>query len=84
MYQVLVERSAEKDLKNFRSMCDPALFAHCAVSRTMLVQLAAANLLERNTTGGPVSATNRVIYEIADPAKVVRIYRIRHRKEAYR
>ena len=26
----------------------------------------------------------RVIYEIADAAKVVRIYRIRHRKEVYR
>jgi mRNA interferase RelE/StbE len=84
MYRVIVERSAEKDLRRLpldmrfrvadplRSLAnDPRLVG----SR----KLAGTKHDWRIRVGD-----YRVIYEIADSIRVVRVYRVRHRRDAYR
>ena len=84
MYQVVVERSAEKDLKRLS-----------AVVRSR-VAIALRSLAEnpRPTGSRKLAGTKhdwrvrvgdyRIIYEIADVIRVVRVQRIRHRREVYR
>lgn len=84
MYQVVVERSAEKDLKRLS-----------AVARSR-VAVALRSLAENPRAAGSrkLAGTkhdwrvrvgdHRIIYEIADVIRVVRVQRIRHRREVYR
>ncbi|MDQ3199146.1 MAG: type II toxin-antitoxin system RelE/ParE family toxin [Verrucomicrobiota bacterium] len=84
MYQVLVERSAEKDLKRF----SPEIRSRIA---TVLRSLAAN---PRPSGSRKLAGTKhdwrvrvgdyRIIYEIADVIRVVRVQRIRHRRDVYR
>lgn len=84
MYRILLERSAEKDLGRL---------AHDLHNRI----IAAIQKLAQNPR--PVSCRKlagtgndwrirvgdyRVIYEIADVIRVVRVHRVRHRREVYR
>ncbi len=84
MYQVLVERSAEKDLKRLSAEMRPRV----ATALRRLAEnprpvgsrkLAGAKHDWRIRVGD-----YRVIYEVAESIRVVRIYRVRHRREAYR
>lgn len=54
---------------------------HCGVSRRIRARLVVAGTKHdwRVRVGD-----YRIIYEIADAIRVVRIYRVRHRREAYR
>lgn len=84
MYQVVVERTAEKDLKRLS-----------AVVRSR-VAIALRSLAENPRPAGSrkLAGTKhdwrvrvgdyRIIYEIAYVIRVVRIQRIRHRREVYR
>ncbi|MBA3963643.1 MAG: type II toxin-antitoxin system RelE/ParE family toxin [Chthoniobacterales bacterium] len=84
MYQVVVERSAEKDLKRL------------SVVVRSRVAIALRSLAEnpRPTGSRKLAGTkhdwrvrvgdHRIIYEIADVIRVVRVQRIRHRREVYR
>jgi mRNA interferase RelE/StbE len=84
MYRVVVERSAEKDL---RKLPLDVRFRVADVLRSLATQprptgsrkLAGTKHDWRIRVG-----TYRVIYEITDSIRVVRIYRVRHRREAYR
>ena len=84
MFEVLLERSAERDL---RRLSDPI---HSRIIR-------AISALSKNPrppgcrklTGSENDwrirvGDYRVIYEIADTDQIVRINRVRHRKEVYR
>lgn len=66
MFEVLLERHAEKDLDRLPGQM------HCR-------KLAGAKHDWRIRVGD-----YRVIYEIADAVKVVRVYRVRHRRDVYR
>jgi len=57
MYRVVVERSAEKDLRKLPLEVRFRVQAHCGVSQTTRVRSAAANSLEQSTTGGFAWAT---------------------------
>ena len=84
MYEVYLERSAERDLKRVSS--DDF---HRIVSRIQ-------DLAEKPRPEGCRKITGsisdwririgdyRVIYEIDDKARIVRVMRVRHRKEVYR
>lgn len=84
MYRVLVERSAEKDLKRL----SPGIQARVAVALRSLEEN------PRPSGSRKLAGTKhdwrirvgdyRIIYEIADVIRVVRVQRIRHRREAYR
>ena len=83
MYEVLIEHTAEKDLS--------ALSLQTA-QRIAKVILRLKNNPRRNARKITGSKNDwrfrmgdyRVIYEIDDKKKVIRIFRVKHRKDAYR
>lgn len=84
MYQVLLERTAEKDLQRLSSQIHGRII-------TAIQQLATNPRPQgcRKLTGSKNDwrirvADYRVIYEIADEIRIVRINRVRHRREVYR
>jgi len=84
MYQVLLERAAEKDLKQLSAkLHDRILTAVQALSQNPRPagcrKLTGADNDWRIRVGA-----YRVIYQIADAIRVVRVNRVRHRREVYR
>ena len=84
MYEVVVERSAEKDLKRLSSEVRPrvasALRSLAANPRPPASRKLAGTKHDWRMRVGDY----RIIYEIADVIRVVRVQRIRHRREVYR
>ena len=83
-YQVLVERAAEKDLRKITSEVRPRL--------VLALQSLAKNPRPAGSLKLSGSASDwrirlgdyRIIYEIADEIRIVRINRVRHRGDVYR
>ena len=84
MYRVIVERSAEKDLRrlplDMRFRVADALRSLANDPRLVGSRKLAGTKHDWRIRVGDY----RVIYEIADSIRVVRVYRIRHRREVYR
>jgi mRNA interferase RelE/StbE len=84
MYRVVVERSAEKDLRklqlDMRFRVADALRSLAKDPRPVGSRKLAGTKHDWRVRVGDY----RIIYEIADAIRVVRIYRVRHRREAYR
>ena len=84
MYRILLERSAEKDLTrlsfelNRRVIASIQELAH-SPRRPGCRKLAGTKSDWRIRVGD-----YRVIYEISDSAREVRVHRVRHRREVYR
>ena len=84
MYRVLLERSAERDLRRLSAEVHGRVIA--------AIQGLARNPRPpgcRKLTGGQNDwrirvGDYRVVYEITDEIRVVRVNRIRHRREVYR
>jgi len=84
MYRVLLERAAEKDLKRLSSAIHNRVIAS--------IQAFARNPRppgSRKLTGSKNDwrirvGDYRVVYEILDDVRAVRINRVRHRREVYR
>jgi len=79
MYRVLLERAVEKDLARLSSEVHDRVIA--------AIQAQAINPRPpgcRKLVGSKHDWRIRVIYEIADEIRVVRVNRARHRREAYR
>ncbi|GDY23988.1 hypothetical protein LBMAG56_53350 [Verrucomicrobiota bacterium] len=84
MYRVLLERAAEKDLARLSSAIhDRVIAAIQALARNPRPpgcrKLAGSQSDWRIRVGD-----YRVVYEIADEIRVVRVNRVRHRREVYR
>jgi len=84
MYRVLLERAAEKDLSRLSTgMHDRVIIAIQRLAKnprpTGCRKLAGTDNDWRIRVGD-----YRVIYEIADDIRVVRVNRVRHRGEVYR
>lgn len=84
MFEVLLERRAERDLKRL-----PATEFHRVIREIRALgenprpsgsQKIAGSRSDWRVRVGD----NRVIYEIDDRSKAVRVMRVRHRREAYR
>ncbi len=83
MYRVLLDRNAEKDLDRLDAV----------IRRRVITAIRALGSQPRPSgcrklVGGSVDwrirvGDYRVLYEIADAIRVVRIYRVRHRREVY-
>ena len=84
MFEVLLERRAEKDLRRLpQSVHDRIVRAMNALSRNP--RPPGCRKLTGSENDWRVRVGDyRVIYEIADAVKVVRVYRVRHRREVYR
>ena len=84
MYRVVVERSAEKDLRrlplNVRLRVADTLHGLTNDPRSVGSRKLAGTKNDWRIRVGDY----RVIYEIADSIRVVRVYRVRHRRDAYR
>lgn len=84
MYRILLERAAEKDLRSLSSVIHDRVIS--------AIQALASNPRPpgcRKLTGAKNDwrirvGDYRVVYEIADEVRIVRINRIRHRREVYR
>jgi mRNA interferase RelE/StbE len=84
MYRVLVERAAEKDLRKLplemRSRVADTLRDLAKDPRP----IGSRKLVGTKHDWRIRVGVYRVIYEIADSTRVVRVYRVRHRREVYR
>ncbi len=84
MYQVLLERSAERDLKRLSADVHDRVIG--------AIRGLAANPRPpgcRKLAGGRNDwrirvGDHRVLYELADTVRIVRVNRVRHRREVYR
>jgi mRNA interferase RelE/StbE len=84
MYQVVVERSAEKDLRRLTPEVRPRLVA-AVMALAKNARPAGSRKLAGTKHDWRIRVGDyRIIYEIADAIRVLRINRIRHRREAYR
>jgi mRNA interferase RelE/StbE len=84
VYEVLLERRAERDLKKL-----PGEVFHRIIPRLKSLaddpkQKGARKIIGSKNDWRIRIGEYRIIYEIDEPAKCVRIMRIRHRREAYR
>ncbi|HEY7556281.1 MAG TPA: type II toxin-antitoxin system RelE/ParE family toxin [Candidatus Binatia bacterium] len=84
MYEVLIERTAERDLKSL-----PTNIFNRIVSRIKTLsenpRPSGCHKLAGSRNDWRIRIGDyRVVYEIDDPHKRVKIFRIRHRREVYR
>ena len=85
MYELLIERHAERDLKRF----DPPTFQRLTAAILTLKHhprpAASQKLHGTHHNDWRLRVGDyRVVYEIDDAARIVRIFRVQHRREVYR
>ena len=84
MYEIFIERTAERDLKQLPS----SQFLRIIPQIKMLAHNArppgSRKLTGTNRDWRVRVGDYRILYEIDDKSKVVRVMRVRHRKEVYR
>ena len=84
MYQVLIERSAEKDLKRLSADILPRA-AEAIRSLAKNPRPPGSRKLSGTAHDWRIRIGDyRIIYEIADKIRIVRITRLRHRRDVYR
>jgi len=84
MFQILVERSAEKELKRIASNARPKLVSAILILAENPRPSGCRKLVGSENDWRIRVGDYRIIYEIADEIRIVRITRIRHRKDSYR
>jgi mRNA interferase RelE/StbE len=84
MYRVLLERGAEKDLSRLSSEIHDRIIAAIRALATIARPPGCRKLAGSKHDWRIRVGDYRVIYEIADQAREVRINRVRHRREVYR
>jgi mRNA interferase RelE/StbE len=84
MYRVLLERGAERDLRRLSAqMHDRVIAALQGLARQP--RPAGCRKLTGSKRDWRIRVGDyRVVYEIADEIRVVRVNRVRHRREVYR
>ena len=84
MFQIIVERAAEKELKRITSEVRPKLATAIRALANDPRPHGCRKLVGTENDWRIRVGDYRVIYEIADEIKILRITRIRHRKDSYR
>lgn len=84
MYQVVVERSAEKDLKRLSAETQSRVVAALRSLAKNPRPAGSRKLAGMKSDWRIRVGDYRIIYEIADVIRIVRVHRIRHRREVYR
>ena len=83
MYQILLERHAEKDLKSL----DKAIYKRVKRSLLSLKEnprpIGSKKLRDHGNEWRIRIGDWRILYEIDDKSKLVRIFRVKHRSKAY-
>ncbi|MBI4289436.1 MAG: type II toxin-antitoxin system RelE/ParE family toxin [Chloroflexi bacterium] len=83
MYDVLIESAAERDLKRLPADVFQRLIPHIKALADNPRPSGCRKITDSKGDWRIRVGDYRVIYEIDDPAKAVRIMHARHRKEAY-
>lgn len=84
MYRVVVERSAEKDLKRLSSEIR-ARTANAILALAKNPRPSGSRKLTGTESDWRIRVGDyRIVYEIADEIRIVRINRVRHRRDVYR
>ncbi len=84
MHEVLIERAAEKDLRRLDSQMHDRIVKQI-VGLGKEPRPSGSKKLSGSASDWRIRVGDyRVLYEIADAIRVVRVYRVRHRREAYR
>ena len=84
MYRVLLERGAERDLARLSSEIHDRVIAAIQALRNNPRPPGCRKLVGSKNDWRIHVGDYRVIYEIADEIRVVRVNRVRHRREVYR
>jgi mRNA interferase RelE/StbE len=84
MYEVVLERAAERDLRRFSLEMFQRVIDHIkAFAETP--RAAGCHKITGSKSDWRIRVGNyRIIYEIDEKGKAIRVMRIRHRREAYR
>lgn len=84
MYRVLLERGAEKDLSRLSSEIHDRVIAAIQAIANNPRPPGCRKLAGTKSDWRIRVGDYRVVYEIADQIRVVRVNRVRHRREVYR
>ena len=84
MYRVLLERGAEKDLARRSSEIHDRVITATQALETNPRPPGCRKLVGSKNDWRIRVGDYRVIYEIADKIRIVRVNRVRHRREVYR
>jgi len=84
MYEVFLERSAERDLKRLSTEYFHRIISHIAALAKDPRPSDCRKITGSKSDWRIRIGDYRIIYEINESAKVVRIMRVRHRREVYR
>ena len=84
MYRVLLERSAEKDLARLASAVHDRVVTAIQALATNPRPPGCRKLAGSKNDWRIRVGDYRIIYEIADEIRIVRVNRVRHRREVYR
>ena len=84
MFEVVLERAAEKDLRRLSDQIHDRIVEGIYTLATN-PRPPGAKKLSGSTNNWRIRVGHyRVLYEIADNIRIVRVYRVRHRRDAYR
>ena len=84
MYRFLLERAAEKDLARLSSAIHDRVIAAIQTLATNPRPSGCRKLAGSKNDWRIRVGDYRVVYEIADEIRIVRVNRVRHRREVYR
>ena len=84
LYRILLERAAEKDLARLSSEIHDRVVAAIQALATNPRPPGCRKLAGSKNDWRIRVSDYRVVYEIADQIRVVRVNRVRHRREVYR
>ncbi len=84
MYRVLLERAAEKDLARLSSEIHRRVIGAIQALATNPRPSGCRKLVVSQHDWRIRVGDYRVVYEIADEIRIVRVNRVRHRREVYR
>jgi mRNA interferase RelE/StbE len=84
MYEIYLERSAEKDLRKLRPPFFNTVLAKIKALANNPHPRGSRKIIDSDNFWRIKIGSYRVLYEIIDSKNTIRIYKIRHRKDAYK
>ena len=84
MYEVLIERTAERDLRSLSSPLFLCIIPHIRALAENPRPAGCHKLAGSKNDWRIRIGDYRVIYEVDDRQKLVKVFRVRHRREVYR
>ena len=84
MYQVLIEKKAEKDLKDLPSDFFRLIIKHILVLKQNPRPSGCRKIIGSENDWRIRVGSYRIVYEIQDKEKIVKICLVKHRKDVYR